>query len=94
MDIEQSEWPALTNMLKNDHLIKVKQLDVEFHSIQHEENPEHYIKRLLVLRELYNYGFRIWQVLRNNACTFKSLSLNKKVTSCYEVGLLNMRFMK
>ncbi|XP_033760774.1 methyltransferase-like protein 24 [Pecten maximus] len=91
MDIESWEWSVLPDMLKSSQLTGIKQLLVEFHANTDSHIKEFWIHRLLILRDLYLEGYRIFWVGRNMMCTYTSPVLNRKLYGCYEISFVKTR---
>lgn len=84
IDIEGAEWPSLPNMIDTNQLEDVAQMYLEFHGIGDKEN------QLVVLKKLYDAGFRIFWFHPNPNCIY-----NKKIrtrSQCMEVYFLNINF--
>ena len=83
-DIEFSEWPAITAMLREGCLRQVKQLSFEAHSWGHKNRQkdsgttkENYTSYLNTLQGLEDFGFQKWYA-RN-----RDYSVTNSVTNCY-----------
>ncbi|XP_069130236.1 uncharacterized protein [Argopecten irradians] len=94
MDIEESEWGALTQMIKTGVLFNnVKQLGVEFHTPN--VNPgKQYIFPLTTLHSLHNNGFSLYWAHPNQAKgnQRRLAGTNIDVTVCYELYYLNTKY--
>ncbi|XP_069104830.1 probable methyltransferase-like protein 24 [Argopecten irradians] len=88
MDIESWEWQVIPDMLKTSQFTGTKQLLVEFHANTDTHVREYWIHKLLILRELYLEGFRIFWIGRNMKCTYTSPILKRKLYGCYEVSFV------
>ncbi|XP_060073341.1 uncharacterized protein LOC132553143 [Ylistrum balloti] len=95
MDIEESEWSAIADMLSSGVLKNVRQLAVEFHS-PNVTPGKHYITKLGLLNQLYDNGFQLFWAhpnqMRGNQRRLPRT--NKDVTVCYELYYLNTRFTR
>ncbi|KAK3092247.1 hypothetical protein FSP39_000301 [Pinctada imbricata] len=80
LDVEGAEWAAFHNMISTWVLKNVKQLLVEFHGIGS-------TNRLLVIRQLYDEGFRVFWVHRNPVCG--GHVENVPVCGCIETCFVN-----
>ncbi|XP_033743287.1 uncharacterized protein LOC117329445 [Pecten maximus] len=93
MDIEESEWGAIGQMLTSGVLKNVRQLAVEFHS-PNVTPGKHYLQKLEILNRLYNSGFRLFWAhpnqMRGNQR--RLAGTNREVTVCYELYYLNARY--
>ncbi|KAJ8308084.1 hypothetical protein KUTeg_012958 [Tegillarca granosa] len=83
LDVNDREWDVIPKLLKSGILAKTEQFLVRLHSSQINTNIDHYIKRLVVLRNLYDIGFRIFWSDRDIACLHRT----KKVTGCYDINM-------
>lgn len=86
IDVEGAEWPSLPNMIKTNQLEDVAQLYLEFHGHGDKENE------LLVLKMLYDAGFRIFWFHPNPSCLY-----DKKIRTrsrCMKVYFINTSFKK
>lgn len=86
IDVEGAEWPSLPNMIETNQLEDVAQLYLEFHGHGDKENE------LLVLKMLYDAGFRIFWFHPNPSCLY-----DKKIrtrSSCMKVYFINTSFKK
>lgn len=82
-DVEGAEWPIIPNMIETNQLEDVAQLNLEFHG--------HGERELLVLKMLYDVGFRIFWFHPNPSCLY-----DKKIRTrsrCMEVYFLNIKFL-
>ncbi|KAJ8310293.1 hypothetical protein KUTeg_012158 [Tegillarca granosa] len=86
IDINDREWDVVPKLVKSGILGKTEQLSVRFHSTANTTAQGH-IKRLLVLRELYEIGFRIYWNDRDTKCILQNF---KKVTGCYYVNMIRI----
>ncbi|XP_033759439.1 uncharacterized protein LOC117341688 [Pecten maximus] len=91
MDIESWEWSVIPEVLKTSQLVGVKQFLVEFHANTNRPVREYWVHKLLILRDLYLEGYRIFWVGRNNLCTYKSPVFNRVLYACYEVSFVNIK---
>ncbi|KAL8563131.1 hypothetical protein ACOMHN_022060 [Nucella lapillus] len=92
MDVEGSEWPALTTMLKEGQLSDVRQLLIEYHAGG--DNAAQLRNHLQILRDLEREGFKIFYASKNFHCARKAVGMPITRTSCYEVHYLNTNFRK
>lgn len=91
VDIEESEWQALPQMVKSGTLQFIRQLIIEIHiSIGPEPMREKYIRGLLVLKSLYDEGFRIYFTHRNLWCHFLSKFEGIDEVGCHEVSFMKL----
>ncbi|XP_069104694.1 probable methyltransferase-like protein 24 [Argopecten irradians] len=90
MDIESWEWNVIPDILKTSQLAGVKQFLVEFHANTDVLWKEYWIHKLLILRDLYLEGYRVFWIGRNNMCTYKSPVFNRVLYACYEVSFVKI----
>ena len=100
MDIEEWEFDALPNMLMSKSLQQVDNLAVELHlpymPPHHILGPavpkdqDKYLKVLLILKDLYDIGFRIFWVTKNVWCKFKPVFTEEILSSCQEVSFVRV----
>lgn len=86
IDVEGAEWPSLPNMIETRQLEDVAQLYLEFHGQGDKENE------LVVLKMLYDAGFRIFWFHPNPNCLY-----DKKIRTrsrCMEVYFINTSLKK
>ncbi|XP_076101103.1 putative methyltransferase-like protein 24 [Mytilus galloprovincialis] len=84
MDIENSEWASLPNIIQTGALRHTTQLLVEFHGSSAS------LEKLIILREIYNEGFRIYWYHRNPAKSNLIQGRFVQHSSCYEVYFVRM----
>ncbi|XP_046580861.1 uncharacterized protein LOC124288386 isoform X2 [Haliotis rubra] len=89
MDIERSEWSSLPEMLASQSLSSVRQLLVEYHDQC--TDRDQCIRRLKVLKDVHDLGFRKFYVHKNPVCQIKSTLFPVVRTQCYEVHYINTR---
>ena len=97
LDIELWELDALPNMLMSGSLREVDNLAVEFH-LDHIHGPvgprkeaETYLKGLMILKDLYDNGFRIFWTRQNVGCPwFRSRCRGLTRTACQEVNFIRV----
>ncbi|KAK7482721.1 hypothetical protein BaRGS_00026019 [Batillaria attramentaria] len=98
IDIEENEWAALRNLIKERQLINVRQLFIEYHHLFYakDETRETFLSRLAQLRAVQELGFLIFYTHKYyfNTCTRKSVAFPVVRTSCYEVHYVNVNFMR
>ncbi|GAB1603512.1 hypothetical protein Ahia01_000632500, partial [Argonauta hians] len=91
MDIEGDEYISLRKAMEDGELDSVKQIMVEFHVYPSKntgaQNPHRV--GLLLLKQLIQYGFRIYLVDRNTACNYKNYK-NEILTRCYNIYWLKV----
>lgn len=91
VDIEESEWQALPQMIESGVLRNINQLIMEIHiSIGPEPMREKYFQGLLVLKSLYEQGFRIYSTHRNLWCHFLSKFEGIDEVGCHEVSFIRL----
>ena len=76
MDIENSEWGAIPDMIESRAISDVSQLYLEFHQYA---SADH----LRILRLLYEEGYRIFWYHQNPACRYDLKFV--QYTLCHEV---------
>lgn len=88
MDIEAWEWNVLPEMFASGHF--PRQLIIEFHlwSQRYTTQKDMWIRRLAILRDIYDAGYRIFWMNRNLVCKYKSLYTFKPTLACHEISLL------
>ena len=82
IDIEDSEWTTLPQMLSSGVLGNVRQLFLEFHWRGNRN-------KLIMIRQLYEQGFRIFWTHENPNCSLQDRE--RWVTICYEVYFVNTK---
>ena len=91
------EWEVLEDMLQSNGLENVDNIMVEFHLDMNwpptEANRDVYYRGLLVLKGLYDNGFRIFWTHRNTAgsLVFKSKCKQILRVNCHEVSFVRMK---
>ncbi|XP_021370644.1 methyltransferase-like protein 24 isoform X2 [Mizuhopecten yessoensis] len=94
MDIEAFEWDVLPDMLRTSQLTDVKQLLVELHANYDSPLREYWVHKLLIFRDLYLEGYRVFWTGRNMQCTYKSPVHNRRLYGCYEVSFVKVNKSK
>ena len=85
MDVESAEWPFLSQVLETDILKNVGQIYFEFHYANTAD-------RLLLIKKLYDQGFRIFWTHRNPVPQFRT-PIDGGITSMgFEVYFINKNF--
>ena len=84
MDVEFAEWEALPNMIATGVLKNVVQLYIEFHG-------DGDVNKLVVLRQLYDVGFRIFWLHRNPVIPCRTNVGNSIHYKCWEVYFVKMK---
>lgn len=91
VDIEESEWQVIPQMAQSGSLHHIRQLIIELHiAIGPEPMREKYIRGLLVLKSLFDQGFRIYFTHRNLWCHFLSKFEGIDEVGCHEVSFIRM----
>ena len=97
LDVESAEWAALEEMLNDGSINDVKQLIVEFHIFLIGRkidltDKDSYRSHLIILRRLYQAGFRIFYFRMWNHLKQLIFESPKGVsrTSCHEVHFLRV----
>nr|XP_002736079.1 PREDICTED: methyltransferase-like protein 24-like [Saccoglossus kowalevskii] len=95
IDIEQTEWDALQNMLEMGTLQFVKQLVFEIH-LWHRKKSGHRDELRLwnsILANLHDQGFRLVYVHKNPLSTAVNLGQGyEEEACCYELTMINTRY--
>ena len=104
MDIEDTEWLVLADMMEKGELTHVRQLLVEFHLHPKDSSdgpwvPENNLEIMVreavpVLAKLESMGFRCFHSHMNHLCQQLKRDFLVKRTTCYEVYFLNTRFVR
>ncbi|XP_067684513.1 probable methyltransferase-like protein 24 [Haliotis asinina] len=89
MDVERGEWPSLPEMLASQSLSSVRQLLVEYHGQC--TDRDQCIRRLKVLKDVQDLGFRKFYVHKNPVCQIEPTVFPVVRTQCYEVHYVNTR---
>ncbi|XP_076438143.1 putative methyltransferase-like protein 24 [Babylonia areolata] len=92
MDVEGSEWPSLSAMLKERQLDNVRQLLVEYHTTS--DDAATLRSRLTIIGDLERAGFRKFYITKNAGCGRAAVGVPIKRTSCYEVHYVNDKFRR
>ena len=87
MDVEGSEWPFLSQVLDTNILDNVGQCYFEFHDGNR-------VDRMLLMRKLFNKGFRIFWSHRNPIPVFVSQIDGGYTSRGFEVYFINTNFYK
>ncbi|KAL3857857.1 hypothetical protein ACJMK2_012487 [Sinanodonta woodiana] len=84
IDIDWSEWTALPEVITSGELGTVKQMLIEFHSVENKET-------LNVFRMLYDAGFRIFMKERNLlGCLYKVPWSMRERPHCIEISFIHI----
>ncbi|KAL5013565.1 hypothetical protein ScPMuIL_007835 [Solemya velum] len=90
MDVEFMEWSSLPEMLSGSALADVRQLAIEFHigtfNLK-KRDKDNYIEFLLVLKQMYEAGYRIFQS-KMNTYNERNPTFAKPYVSCQEVSFI------
>lgn len=91
--IESLEWEVLDSMLDSGQLSDTNSLAVEFHleRSSSETDVNTYTQALLVLKKLYDAGFRIFWTRQNGLCRFQSACTKEWRTNCHKVSFVRVR---
>ncbi|XP_041358400.1 methyltransferase-like protein 24 [Gigantopelta aegis] len=93
IDIEESEWSAFPDMVLSNSLNRVKQFCFEIHFFLptpvRDPDPWRYHSGLLLFKNLYNLGFRIFKSHGNPWCRYKS-QFGPERWSCHEVYMVKV----
>lgn len=84
LDLNDREWDVIPKLLKSGILGKTEQLLLRLHSSSVYNDVDHYVKRLVVLRDLYDIGFRIFWSDRDILYKHRLM----KVTGCYDINMV------
>ena len=84
MDVEFAEWEALPTMIATGLLKNVVQLYIEFHG-----NGD--VNKLVVLRQLYDEGFRIFWMHRNPVEACRTKVYYSIYYTCWEVYFVKVK---
>ncbi|KAK3092809.1 hypothetical protein FSP39_007458 [Pinctada imbricata] len=82
MDVEEAEWAAIPNMISTGVLKNVKQLYIEFHGGGNKN-------QLMVVRQLYDEGFRVFWLHRNPVSPCNRYVNFVPVCKCLEIYFVN-----
>ena len=94
IDIEGDEWAAIPQMISSGALDDVKQISMETHFSRERPNVPKYWGstrpdlHLRSLRQLYEFGFRIFIRERNLWSHFKWPTFNDYITNVNEISLI------
>lgn len=91
MDVESSEWESIPQMISSGALKRVKQFAFEIHTGSLQDSSPKYRQGLILLRALYDAGFRIFWVHKNLACQYITQKGQQR-TSCYEIYTANISY--
>lgn len=91
--IESLEWEVLENMLETRLLSGIDNLAVEFHleRSSFETDRDTYARALLVFKNLYDNGFRIFWTRANTLCRFISACSKEWRTNCHLVNFVRVK---
>ena len=91
--IESLEWEVLANLLETGQLRNTDNLVVDFHleRSSSETDWSTYAKAVLVLKDLYDSGFRIFWTRQNTLCRFLSACKKEWRTNCHTVNFVRMK---
>ncbi|KAL5012558.1 hypothetical protein ScPMuIL_011109 [Solemya velum] len=91
IDIEKMEWVVLPQMLKKGTLHDVRQIVMELHIRMVYSFPkERYTNFLVVLRQLYEAGYRIFQAKQNIYTVEKNKLGMAPFSRCQEVSFIKI----
>ena len=103
MDIEDSDWPVLRDIVESGEAsMFIKQIALEMHSITLRDERvklSDYLTMLKIMHSLEEAGFRKYLVhIRNNCCGRFSVVVTSDVSKlnglcCYEIFFVNSKFM-
>lgn len=99
IDIEYSEWTALSAILEDGSLRNVKQFVLEIHSPETFRHLpvatiQDYLEMHDILSDLELLGFRKYFTHLNPYCKDKKSRVSGKITQlCYEMSYLNLAFL-
>ncbi|XP_021352299.1 uncharacterized protein LOC110449639 [Mizuhopecten yessoensis] len=93
IDVGAAEWHILPNIIDTGSLLGVRQLLIEVH-VAIQGADIHFREKLVILRELYDMGFRLfWSHPSDNPGNTFRCSVNKKhTTCCYELHFINKKY--
>ncbi|XP_046564296.1 probable methyltransferase-like protein 24 [Haliotis rubra] len=89
MDIENSEWPSLPNMVSSGELSNVGQFLVEYHGPC--SNLNDCVSKLKILKDVHDAGFRKFYVHKNHNCGITNALFPVIRTFCYEIHYVNIK---
>ncbi|XP_046554049.1 probable methyltransferase-like protein 24 isoform X1 [Haliotis rubra] len=89
MDIENSEWPSLPNMVSSGELSNVGQFLVEYHGPC--SNLNDCVSKLKILKDVHDAGFRKFYVHKNHNCGLTNALFPVIRTFCYEIHYVNIK---
>lgn len=96
IDIEEFEWEVVPEMIKSFVLRHVRQLTLELHVVdiknKTEPTKEKYISSLLTLKQLYDFGFRIFWKQSNLCCKFTPSKSKRQQVGCHNLSFVNTQF--
>jgi hypothetical protein len=96
LDVESDEWDALEAMLEDAVLGRVKQLAVEIHTreLQEEKSTVLDLHRYWrILHRLEEIGFRKWYWHFNTWGFFPNRDGSKYISCCYELVYINVNYL-
>lgn len=101
-DIEFKEWDVILNLIGENVLQNVKQIGFEVHLLEppltldgdQSLTRDDFVEKLLVLKSLYEAGFRKFNYRLNPFCVYKSVVTKKFRSKCYELHLINTDFIE
>lgn len=85
MDIEHSEWISLKQIIDTGQLKDVEQLLIEFHGDGNKT-------KLMILKRLYDIGFRIFWHHKNPYAAFYDDQVARSRAN--EIAFINVEFMR
>lgn len=97
MDIEYSEWESLEAIFTERSLRNVKQLMVEFHTMEVHEGKSSTSRNFAyywqILRGIDKLGFKQWHYLRTPTGGYKSAHTAKNHGCCANVYFVNTAYL-
>lgn len=90
MDIEDWEWHVIPEMLRSNSFKGVKQFLIEFHfsNIPEADTEGFWLTKLLMIKDLYDLGYRTTWITRNIPNVWKSRASGKDIYGCLEVAFI------
>ncbi|KAK2149895.1 hypothetical protein LSH36_432g00010 [Paralvinella palmiformis] len=92
IDVEDSEWDVMPEMLRSGSLDNVKQLALELHT-KADTTIQDYRLYLETLYTLESRGFKKWTYHLNPRCTYHLPDINRYFSHCQEVYYVNLDYL-
>ncbi|XP_053394676.1 probable methyltransferase-like protein 24 [Mercenaria mercenaria] len=94
IDIEGGEWVSLAHALQSGELRFVKQIQIELHFWGQQRVGMPLVRKLTVLKQLYEQGFRIFMHERfwTDECERKMRPPHPNITLCVILSFVNTKY--